>query len=127
MSTLWLINETSNVLVISMSQTDLALDTIRKKVIYQNTIDTWIAVCYEKDIDWYEIENYKKFVSYLLEHDIKMKKFPLCIKESGGMYERGKDKTKFAEDLSQLTEENAAAYTIKLSDDVVNTIRNFIV
>ena len=108
-----------------MSQTDLALDTIRKKVIYQNTIDTWIAVCYEKDIDWYEIENYKKFVSYLLEHDIKMKKFPLCIKESGGMYERGKDKTKFAEDLSQLTEENAAAYTIKLSDDVVNTIRNF--
>ena len=125
MSTLWLINETSNVLVISMSQTDLALDTIRKKVIYQNTIDTWIAVCYEKDIDWYEIENYKKFVSYLLEHDIKMKKFPLCIKESGGMYERGKDKTKFAEDLSQLTEENAAAYTIKLSDDVVNTIRNF--
>ena len=127
MSTLWLINETSNVLVISMSQTDLALDTIRKKVIYQNTIDSWIAVCYEKDIDWYEIENYKKFVSYLLEHDIKMKKFPLCIKESGGMYERGKDKTKFAEDLSQLTEENAAAYTIKLSDDVVNTIRNFIV
>ena len=127
MSTLWLINETSNVLVISMSQTDLALDTIRKKVIYQNTIDTWIAVCYEKDIDWYEIENYEKFVSYLLEHDIKMKKFPLCIKESGGMYERGKDKTKFAEDLSQLTEENAAAYTIKLSDDVVNTIRNFIV
>ena len=127
MSTLWLINETSNVLVISMSQTDLALDTIRKKVIYQNTIDTWIAVCYEKDIDCYEIENYKKFVSYLLEHDIKMKKFPLCIKESGGMYERGKDKTKFAEDLSQLTEENAAAYTIKLSDDVVNTIRNFIV
>ena len=110
-----------------MSQTDLALDTIRKRVIYQNTIDTWIAVCYEKDIDWYEIDNYKKFVSYLLQNNIKMKKFPLCIKESGGMYERGKDKTKFAEDLSQLTEENAAAYTIKLSDDLVNTIRNFTV
>ena len=70
-----------------MSQTDLALDTIRKRVIYQNTIDTWIAVCYEKDIDWYKIDNYKKFVSYLLQNNIKMKKFPLCIKESGGMYE----------------------------------------
>ena len=46
-----------------MSQSELALDTIRKKVIYQNTIDTWIAVCYEKDIDWYEIESYKT-VSY---------------------------------------------------------------
>ena len=108
-----------------MSQSELALDTIRKKVIYQNTIDTRIAVCYEKDIDWYEIESYKKFVSYILRNNIKMKKFPLCIKESGGMYERGKDKTKFAEDLSLLTEENAAAYTIKLSDDVVHIIRGF--
>ncbi|SVE22419.1 uncharacterized protein METZ01_LOCUS475273, partial [marine metagenome] len=26
----------------------LALDEIRKKVIYQNTVDIWIAVCYEK-------------------------------------------------------------------------------
>jgi hypothetical protein len=108
-----------------MAQTELALDTIRKKVIYQNTIDTWIAACYEKNIDWDKIDDYQKFVSYLLQNSIKMKKFPLCIKESGGMYERGKDKTKFAEDLSQLTEENAAAYTIKLSDDVVNMIRNF--
>ena len=108
-----------------MSQSELALDTIRKKVIYQNTIDTWIAVCYEKDIDWDEIESYKKFISYILRNNIKMKKFPLCIKESGGMYERGKDKTKFAENLSLLTEENAAAYTIKLSDDVVHIIRGF--
>ena len=56
-----------------MSQTDLALETIRKRVIYQNTIDTWIAVCYEKDIDSYEIDNYKKFVTYLLKNNIKMK------------------------------------------------------
>ena len=108
-----------------MSETELALDTIRKRVIYQNTIDTWIAACYEKNIDWDKIEDYQKFVSYLLQKSIKMKKFPLCIKESGGMYERGKYKTKFAEDLSQLTEESAAAYTIKLSDDVINTIRDF--
>ena len=103
----------------------LALDEIRKKVIYQNTVDIWIAACQEQDIDWNDTEKYKKFIADLLTSNLQMKKFPLCIKESGGMYERGKDKTKFAEDLSQLTEENAAAYTIKLSDDVVNTIRNF--
>ena len=42
-----------------MSETELALDTIRKRVIYQNTIDTWIAACYEKNIDWDKIEDYQ--------------------------------------------------------------------
>lgn len=54
-----------------------------------------------------------------------MQKFPLCIKESGGMYERGKDKTKFLEELSKISDDNAAAYTIKLSGDIMNAIRAF--
>ena len=61
----------------------LALDEIRKKVIYQNTVDIWIAVCYEKDIDWNDTNGYKKFIAYLLKSNLKMQKFPLCIKESG--------------------------------------------
>ncbi len=41
------------------------------------------------------------------------------------MYERGKDKTKFAELLSTSEDENAAAYTVKLNDTTVELIRNF--
>ena len=40
----------------------LALDEIRKKVIYQNTVDIWIAACYEKDVDWNNTNGYKKFI-----------------------------------------------------------------
>ena len=31
---------------------DLALDDIRKKVAYQNTVDIWIAMCQEHNVDW---------------------------------------------------------------------------
>ena len=41
------------------------------------------------------------------------------------MYQRGKDKTKFAEILSQSTDPNAAAYTVRLSDETIKIIREF--
>jgi hypothetical protein len=103
----------------------MTLDELRKKAIYQNTVDTWIAVCEEKKIDWYETENYKKFISFLNENKLKMQKFPLCIKEAGSEYERGRDKTKFAETLSESEDPNAAAYTVKLNDPTVEIIRKF--
>jgi hypothetical protein len=54
-----------------------------------------------------------------------MQKFPLCVKESGGMYERGKDKTKFLEELSHYSDSDSAAYTLKLSGDVIDKIRSY--
>lgn len=103
----------------------MTLDDLRQKAIYQNTIDTWIAACEEKNIDWYETENYKKFIGFLFQNNLNLKKFPLCVKETGGMYERGKDKTKFAEILAESTDPNAAAYTVKLNDSTVELIRKF--
>lgn len=103
----------------------MALENLRTKAIYQNTIDTWIAYCEENGIDWYETENYKKFVAFLHKSALNLKKFPFCIKEVGGMYERGKDKTKFAETLSESEDSNAAAYTIKLNDSTLKVIRDF--
>jgi hypothetical protein len=103
----------------------MSLEKLRQQAIYQNSVDTWIAICEEKQIDWYEIESYKKFIAHLFSNGVSLKKFPLCIKETGGMYERGKDKTKFAEALSQLTDPNAAAYTIKLNDQTLKVVRDF--
>jgi len=104
---------------------NLALDNIRKNVAYQNTVDIWIAMCQEHGADWNNTETYKKFIAYLLKTNLAMKKFPLCIKESGGNYERGHDKTKFAEKLSESNDENSAVYTSKLNDAAMNIIREF--
>jgi hypothetical protein len=103
----------------------MALEQLRNKAFFQNTIDVWIAYCEEQKCEWYDIEAYRKFIQYLGSNGIKLQKFPLCIKESGGMYERGKDKAKFLEELSKLTSEDAAAYTIKLSESILAKIRAF--
>jgi hypothetical protein len=104
---------------------NLALDIIRMKVVYQNTVDIWIAICQEQDVEWNNTETYKKFISYLLQTKLSMKKFPLCIKESGGNFERGQDKTEFGEKLSESNDENSAVYTIKLNDSAISIIREF--
>ena len=81
--------------------------------------------CHERGWDWYDTDAYRKFILYLNLNHIKMQKFPLCIKESGGMYERGRDKAKFLEDLSRFSSDDASAFTLKLSADVMALIRNF--
>jgi len=103
----------------------MTLEELRKKALFQNTIDTWIMACSENNAEWFSPQNYKRFIDYLSKSGLKMQKFPLCIKESGGMYERGRDKTEFAEILSQETDPNAAAYTLRLNDEVIKLVRQF--
>jgi hypothetical protein len=81
--------------------------------------------CEERKLEWYDVDSYKAFIRHLNENGAKMQKFPLCIKESGGLYERSRDKTKFLEELSKLSSDDASAYTIKLSDSMIEKIRSF--
>ena len=107
-----------------MSTTDLALDIIRKKVFFHNSIDVWISACEEKNLDWFNIENYKKFISYLLKNNLQMKAFNLCAHEAGATEEK---KTKFADILAETrdSDPNTATYTIKLNNDTITLIREF--
>jgi hypothetical protein len=103
----------------------MMLEKLRDKAFFQNTIDVWIAYCEESGIDWYSVEGYRNFINFLNLNGLKMQKFPLCIKESGGMYERGKDKAKFLEELSHYSDINYSAYTLKLSGDAIYKIRSY--
>ena len=98
-----------------MSQTDLALDIIRKKVFFHNSVDVWISACEEKNIDWNNTENYKKFIEYLLKNNLQLKAFNLCAHEAGATEE---EKTKFTELLSEEknTNPNAATCLLYTSD-----------
>jgi len=103
----------------------LSLEELREKAFFQNSIDVWIMLCEEKKWDYSDIINYMKFIDYLFSKGIKIKRFPLCIKESGGLFERGKDKTSFLDRLSKVQSDNASAFTIKLTQSAINTIRGF--
>jgi len=117
-------NEACNVLVNQMSTTELSLDVIRKKVFFHNSIDVWISACEEKNIEWFDIEQYKKFISYLLKNNLHLKAFNLCAHEAGATEEK---KTKFADSLAETkdTDPNSATYTIKLNDNTIDVIRKF--
>ena len=104
----------------------MTLEELRQKAFFQNTIDVWIAYSEERGWDWYNVDSYRLFIEHLLSKGIKMQKFPLCIKESGGTYERGKDKTQFLDQLSKISTADTAAYTIKLTSETIGTIRLFV-
>jgi hypothetical protein len=124
MPTLWFFNETCNVLVNKMSTTELSLDVIRKKVFFHNSIDVWISACEEKNMEWFDTEQYKKFISYLLKNNLHLKSFNLCAHEAGATEEK---KTKFADSLAETkgVDPNSATYTIKLNDNNIDVIRKF--
>jgi hypothetical protein len=103
----------------------MTLDDLRQKVIYQNTIDVWIGACEEKHINWNETENYKKFIEYLLNQNLSMKKFPLCVSDGDSKIESTQQKVKFAEVLSEEKDPNSATYTVRLNDSTIDLIRKF--
>ena len=100
----------------------MTLDDLRKKVIYQNSLDVWIGACEEKNTRWDEPNEYKKFIDYLQKENINMKKFPLCVNESDTV---STEKVKFAELLSESKEPSHATFTVKLSDSTLDKIRKF--
>jgi len=103
----------------------MTLEELRKKVIYQNSVDVWITFCEENNIVWADQENYTKFIKYLHDENLYLKKFPFCVSDSESINEKDRIKAKFAETLSELKDPNAAAFTVKLNDSTLETIRNF--
>ena len=104
----------------------MTLDDLRKKVLYQNTLEIWIGACEEKNIKWNDAEKYKKFIEYLQNQNLNMKKFPLCVSESDQTLESAQAKVKFAETLSESNDPNYGTYTIRLNDSTINLIRDFL-
>ncbi len=101
----------------------MSLEEIRKKVIFHNSVDVWIAACREKNIDWDNPEGYKKFIAHLLKNNLNLKAFNLCAHEAGATEDK---KTKFTEILSETKEDpNSLTYTIKLSDPAIDIIRSY--
>ena len=102
----------------------MSLDSLRQKVIFQNSIDVWIAVCQDKNLEWNSPDNYKKFISYLLKNNLNLKAFTLCAHEAGAVEQ---EKTDFVDVLAQIKAQdpNAATYTIRLTDSAMTILKAF--
>lgn len=103
----------------------MSLEELRKKVLYQNSIEVWIGISKEKNIDWVDTNNYQKFISYLLQNNLNMKQMSICFDESDKASEGGHSKKVFANKLAAINDENSACYSIKLNDSAIELIRKF--
>ncbi len=103
----------------------MALEELRKKVLYQNSIEIWIGISKEKNIDWVDTDNYQKFIAFLLKNNQNMKTMSICFDESDKASDGGHSKKVFANNLAAINNENSACYSIKLNDGAIKLIRKF--
>ncbi len=118
------VGQKRNVLIFNCER-KMALEELRKKVLYQNSIEIWIGASQEKNIDWFETENYQKFIAFLLKNDLKMKQMSICFDESDTASYGGHSKKVFANKLAAFNDENSFCYSIKLNDGAIELIRKF--
>ena len=104
----------------------MALEELRKKVLYQNSIEIWIGISTEKKLDWVDTDNYKKFIAFLLKNELKMKQMSICFDESDTASYGGHSKKVFANKLAAINVETSFCYSIKLNDAAIELIRKFV-
>ncbi len=101
----------------------MSLDDLRKRVAFHNSVDVWIAACRERDADWTNPDDYRKFIAYLLKNNLHLKAFNLCAHEAGATDEA---KTQFADLLAQAKDDPCSLnYTIRLSNSALDLIRRY--
>jgi len=103
----------------------MALEELRKKVLYQNSIEIWIGISSEKKLDWVDTDNYKKFITFLLKNELKMKQMSICFDESDTASYGGHSKKVFANKLAAINDETSFCYSIKLNDAAIELVRKF--
>lgn len=98
----------------------MALDALRQKVAFHNSVDVWIAACGEAGAEWRDHGAYRRFIAHLLAGGLAMRAFNLCAHEAGA--EEG-EKARFAEGLRGSDDPNSLIYTVRLSDAALALIR----
>lgn len=94
-----------------------ALDDLRKKLRYTNTLDIWIALREEIGRDWFDVEKYHKFLSFLKQLDLSLLQ-PSVIDEVGR-------KGEFLEQAFKMTGSVLEVYVVRLDELAVTQIRSF--
>ncbi len=97
---------------------------IREDILFHNTVDLWISYCEAYNLEWNDINGYLAFIDHLKSLGIKMTPMNLCIKETGGLYERGKKKTDFLDKLSK-AKVSKVVYTVKHDEKLRSILKEY--
>ncbi len=82
------------------------LDQLRQSLLYHNTIDVW-PLSTEKQWNWRNVQNYEKFLNYIKNNQIELKK--LNMKHL----------------INKIDGKIVESFSIRLDYDIINKLRNF--
>ncbi len=103
----------------------MALDELRGSVLFQNSVDVWIAACTERGADWKSVDRYREFIRYLRAGGMGLKKYSLCVSDAESADPHEKAKAAFSEEIKGTGDPDAVTYTIRLDDTAIRMIRGF--
>ena len=83
------------------------LDQIRQSLIYHNTIDVWLTLSTEKQWNWRNVQNYEKFLNYIKNNQIELKK--LNMKHL----------------INKIDGKVVESFSIRIDYDIINKLRKF--
>tara|TARA_B100001245_G_C22755341_1_gene365656 strand:+ start:310 stop:582 length:273 start_codon:yes stop_codon:yes gene_type:complete len=83
------------------------LDQLRQSLLYHNTIDVWLTLSTEKQWNWRNVQNYEKFLNYIKNNQIELKK--LNMKHL----------------INKIDGKVVESFSIRLDYDIINKLRNF--
>jgi len=83
------------------------LDQLRQSLLYHNTIDVWLTLSTEKQWNWRNVQNYEKFLNYINNNQIELKK--LNMKHL----------------INKIDGKVVESFSIRLDYDIINKLRKF--
>jgi hypothetical protein len=83
------------------------LEELRQTLLYNNTLEVWMALCAEKGQEWRSLEKYYEFLDHLSKSGLKLDVSVVCPPVKG------------------FSEKPPKAFNIKLDDQTIGKIRQF--
>ncbi len=94
-----------------------ALDKLKQKVLYNNTLDVWIALCEEKNWDWYNLDAYDSILNFLKSKNVQLLKASV-IDEVG-------KKGDFLEQATNATGKPLEMHIVRVDASLLSLLRSF--
>lgn len=83
------------------------IDDLRQALLYNNTLEVWMALCAERGQDWHRFDDYNKFLDHLASAGVKLDVSVVCPPIKG------------------FSEKPPKAFNIRLDDSNISKIRTF--
>lgn len=83
------------------------LDELRHALLFNNTLDVWVALSSEKSSEWRNLEEYNRFLDYLSKSGIKLDASVVCPPIKG------------------FSDKPPKAFNIRLDEQTIQKIRQF--